>query len=75
MAQQHGCAGIPRYRPQTPAHARLHPLRGQLTPMKTTPPDASDGLARNSLYAFACARLTGSYVNLCPMRQASQDKD
>ena len=31
--------------------------------------DASDTVPRNSLYACACARLTGSYDNLCPMRQ------
>ena len=31
--------------------------------------DASDTAPRNSLYACACARLTESYDNLCPMRQ------
>ncbi|MFN8697169.1 MAG: hypothetical protein ACK5XE_12745 [Burkholderiales bacterium] len=43
--------------------------------MKTKQPDASDVLARNSLYACVCARLMGSYVKPCRMRQASQDKD
>ena len=31
--------------------------------------DASDTVPRNSLYACACAHLTGSYDDLCPMRQ------
>ena len=31
--------------------------------------DAADKVLRNSLYACACVRLTGSYDNLCPMRQ------
>lgn len=31
--------------------------------------DAADTVLRNSLHACACARLTGSYDNLCPMRQ------
>jgi hypothetical protein len=31
--------------------------------------DAADTVLRNSLHACACARLTASYDNLCPMRQ------
>ena len=34
--------------------------------------DAADTVLRNSLHACACARLTGSYDNLCPMRQKCQ---
>lgn len=43
--------------------------------MKTTPSDASDVLAHNSLYAYARARLMESFDMPCRLRQTSPNKD
>ena len=55
------------------AGAGLQPIRGLGCRNRPTSlcarSDAADTVLRNSLHACACARLTGSYDNLCPMRQ------
>ena len=73
MAQQHGCAGIPRDWSQEPAHARLHPLRRQLTLMKTirlTQPT----LFHVTLHTCARARLMGCFDKPCRLRQTENKK-
>ena len=73
MAQQRGCAGISGDWPQEPARACLHPLRRQLTLMKTirlTQPT----LFHVTLHTCARARLMGCFDKPCRLRQTENKK-